>query len=70
MPAHYEQATELVTEEHIAGTLPCGPDADRHVSAIREYLDAGYDEVYVSQIGDDQEGFLEFYKNEVLPKFA
>ena len=30
----------------------------------------GRHEVYVSQIGHDQEGFLEFYKNEVLPKFA
>jgi G6PDH family F420-dependent oxidoreductase len=70
MPAHYEAATELVTEEHIRGTLPCGPDPDKHAAAIQEYFDAGYDEVYVGQIGDDQEGFLQFYANEVLPRFA
>jgi hypothetical protein len=38
------------------------------VTAIREYADAGYDEVYVHQIGPDQEGFFCFYEREVLPK--
>jgi len=38
------------------------------VGAIREYLDAGFDEVYVSQIGEDQAGFLDFYRREVLPR--
>ena len=69
MPAHYEQATELVTEEHIAQAVTCGPDPERHVAAIQAYVDAGYDEVYVSQIGDDQEGFLDFCKREILPRF-
>jgi G6PDH family F420-dependent oxidoreductase len=70
MPAHYEHATELVTEEHIAEAVTCGPDPEKHAGAIQEYLDAGYDEVYVSQIGDDQEGFLDFYGKEILPRFA
>jgi G6PDH family F420-dependent oxidoreductase len=69
MPAHYEQATELVTEEHIAEAVPCGPDPEKHVAAIQAFVDAGYDEVYVNQIGDDQEGFLDFYKQELLPRF-
>jgi coenzyme F420-dependent glucose-6-phosphate dehydrogenase len=30
-------------------------------------LDAGYDHVYVHQIGEDQEGFFRFYREEVLP---
>lgn len=68
MPAHYEAATELVTEEHVAEAVPCGPDPDKHAEAIREFVDAGYDEVYVNQIGDDQEGFLAFMKDEILPR--
>lgn len=69
MPAHYEQATELVTEEHIAQAVTCGPDPEKHAAAIQAYVDAGYDEVYVSQIGDEQEGFLDFCKREILPRF-
>jgi G6PDH family F420-dependent oxidoreductase len=68
MPAHYEAAAELVTEELLADAVPCGPDPEKHVAAIRAFVDAGYDEVYVQQIGDDQEGFLAFMRDEVLPR--
>ena len=30
--------------------------------------EAGYDEVFVHPIGADQEGFLRFYSEEMLPK--
>jgi G6PDH family F420-dependent oxidoreductase len=69
-PRHFEQATQIVTEEMATEPTPCGPDPERHVAAIREYFDAGYDEVYVAQIGRDQEGFMRFYEREVLPRFA
>jgi G6PDH family F420-dependent oxidoreductase len=65
---HFEQAAQLVTPEMLAGSIPCGPDPARHVEHIRAYLDAGYDEIYVGQIGPDQEGFLRFYEREVLPQ--
>jgi len=67
-PAHYEQAISLVTEEMITDAIVCGPDSERHLEAIREYVDAGYDEVYVQQIGPEQEGFFRFYEKEILPK--
>jgi hypothetical protein len=43
---------------------------DRHLEAIQEYVDAGYDHVYVHQVGPDQEGFLEAYARDVLPRLA
>ncbi len=68
-PHHFEQATALVTKEHLDGSLPCGPDPQEHIDAIQEHIDAGFDEVYVSQIGPDHDGFLDFYAREVLPHF-
>jgi hypothetical protein len=68
MPQHFEEASSLVTEEQVAEKIACGPDAEKHVQAIKQYVDAGFDEVYVSQIGPDQEGFLEFFKQEVGPR--
>jgi G6PDH family F420-dependent oxidoreductase len=65
---HIEQASQLVTPEMLAESIPCGPDPARHVEQIRAFADAGYDEVYVSQIGPDQDGFLRFYEREVLPE--
>jgi G6PDH family F420-dependent oxidoreductase len=69
-PKHYEQLARIVTEDMIAERIVCGPDIDRHVEAIQAYVDAGYDHVYVHQIGPDQEGFLEAYARDVLPRFA
>jgi G6PDH family F420-dependent oxidoreductase len=66
-PAHFEQASELVTPEMIGETIPCGPDTDEHVEKLMKYADAGFDELYVAQIGPDQDDFFRFYESEVLP---
>jgi G6PDH family F420-dependent oxidoreductase len=67
-PAHFEQAVGLVSEEMIGGELPCGPDLERHFDQIRKYDEAGFDELYIQQIGPEQERFFETYANEVLPR--
>lgn len=38
-----------------------------HIAAIQQHIDAGFDEVYVAQIGPDQQGMLDFYAREVVP---
>ena len=65
MPSHFEAASQLVTEDLVAESIPSGPDPDRHVEAIQKYVDAGYDEIYIAQVGDDQEGFLNFFAQEL-----
>ena len=67
LPSHFEQAAEMVSADDVAEMVVCGPDADSHVAKIREYEEAGYDHVYVHQVGPDQEGFFRFYEQEVLP---
>jgi G6PDH family F420-dependent oxidoreductase len=69
VPAHFEQAAENVTEEDIVEVVACGPDPERHLESIGKFVDAGYDHVYVHQIGPDQESFFEFYGSEILPRF-
>jgi len=70
LPRHFEQAAQMVSEEDVAGSVVCGPDPQRHVDAIRQYVEAGFDHVYVHQVGQDQEGFFQFYRREVLPEFG
>lgn len=67
-PTHFEQASSLVTESAVADSFACGPDPERWMSSIEQYVDAGYDEVYIQQIGPDQEGFLRFWENELRPR--
>ncbi|GAB3209285.1 LLM class F420-dependent oxidoreductase [Marinactinospora endophytica] len=68
LPRHFEQLAELITPERVGSMMPCGPDPDVHLGAIREYLEAGVDEVYVSQVGHRQDEFFDFYAAEVLPE--
>jgi hypothetical protein len=51
MPRHFTQATELVTDQMIADMIPCGPDPEAYVAAIDRYRAAGFDELFVNQIG-------------------
>jgi G6PDH family F420-dependent oxidoreductase len=67
-PEHFEQASELVTEEMVAQDTPCGSDVDKHVEAIRAYEEAGFDELYINQIGPEQDEFFAAYRERVLPR--
>ena len=64
-PAHFEQASSIVTQEMVTDRIVCGPDPERHADMLRRYLEAGYDEVYVGQIGDDQRGYFDFFNREL-----
>jgi coenzyme F420-dependent glucose-6-phosphate dehydrogenase len=66
--AHYEAVAELVREEDVAESVVCGPDPERHLEEIRAYEKAGFDHVFVHQIGPDQDAFLRFYEREIIPK--
>jgi G6PDH family F420-dependent oxidoreductase len=70
LPEHFEEASQDVTEDEVAESIVCGPDPARHAAEIEKFARAGYDHVYVTQVGPDQEGFLRFYEREVLPKFG
>jgi G6PDH family F420-dependent oxidoreductase len=67
-PEHFEQASSLVTEDMIADSVVCGDDVDAHVDAVGAYARAGFDEVYVNQIGPGQTEFFDAYRAEVLPR--
>jgi G6PDH family F420-dependent oxidoreductase len=66
LPSHFEAAAAMVTEEDVAEAVVCGPDPSAHLAGIDAFAEAGYDHVYVHQVGPDQEGFLDFYAREIL----
>ena len=68
LPRHFKQATATLTEEQVADAVICGPDPARHRAAIEEFEQAGFDHVFVHQVGPDQDGFLRFYAEEILAR--
>jgi G6PDH family F420-dependent oxidoreductase len=67
-PDSFEGATQFVTPDQVAEALSCGPELDAHVEAIKPFIEAGFDEVAVVQIGaDQQEQFTAWAERELLP---
>jgi G6PDH family F420-dependent oxidoreductase len=66
LPRHFRQLAPLVTDDMI--TAPLGPDLDPYLAAIRAYEHAGFDEIYLGQVGGNLEGAFEFFAAEVLPR--
>ena len=70
LPSLFQKASELVSVEQVARLIPCGPDPEKHLKAIREYVKAGFDHIFIHQIGPDQEQFMNFYAREIFPRIA
>lgn len=68
-PRDFMDAATLVPRDMVAESVACGPDPDAHAAQVRQYLDAGVDEVYVQQIGPDLDGFFTSWQQDVLPQF-
>jgi G6PDH family F420-dependent oxidoreductase len=65
IPSSFEDLAQLVTEDDVAERVVCGPDPDSIRQKVAEYADAGFDHVYLHQVGPDQEGFLRFARREL-----
>lgn len=66
-PRHFEQASQLVTEDSTRESMVCGPDTSRHIDEYGQFLEAGFDEIYVGNIGHDYRPMLQAYGETVLP---
>ena len=67
-PRSFEQASGSVTEEQVGQAITCGPDIDKHVAAVRKFVEAGFTHVAVVQIGaGSQAAFLDIAEKELLP---
>jgi len=67
-PTDFEASVAMVTEEDMAEITPHGPDPEPYLDAIGRYADAGFTHVYVHQIGDNQDEFVDFAARELMPR--
>ena len=67
LPKDFEQLVEDRDPDELENTLTLGPDRDEYLDQIKEYQQAGYTHVYFHQVGRDQDEFLQFARDELLP---
>src|SRR5215216_5858525 len=68
LPSDFEELVEGREADELEGKLTLGPDPDEYLEQIKEYDQAGYTHVYFHQIGPDQQEFLQFARNELVPR--
>jgi len=54
-PASFAAASQFVRPEDVAGSIACGPDLDELAESVRPFLDAGFTDIAIVQIGDEQQ---------------
>jgi G6PDH family F420-dependent oxidoreductase len=65
---HFEQASTLVTRDQTKESVTAGSDPGQHVKAYQPYIDAGFEEIYVANMGPHYAAMLKAYGRDVLPR--
>jgi G6PDH family F420-dependent oxidoreductase len=67
-PRSFAAASGHITEDDVAGLVPCGPDTAQHVAAARKFIEAGFTHLALVQVGaDQQDTFMTWAEKELLP---
>jgi coenzyme F420-dependent glucose-6-phosphate dehydrogenase len=66
-PQDFETAARFVRPEDMRQSLLISADLDRHAAWLREYIELGFDELYLHQVGVNQSEFIEAFGRVVLP---
>jgi coenzyme F420-dependent glucose-6-phosphate dehydrogenase len=69
-PRDFEAAARTATRDAIRATVVCATDAAPIVEAIDKFVGAGFDTVYLHQIGPDQQRLVDLASSDLLPHYA
>jgi G6PDH family F420-dependent oxidoreductase len=64
---NFEAFSKVISEEQVAQMVPCGPNLDKIVQTVKQFVDAGYTEVALVQIGQEQAAFCDYFARELGP---
>ena len=68
-PMGFSGASQFVRPEDVAGSIPCGPDLDAVVEAVRPWWEAGFTDIALVQVGGaHQQAFLDEAAGPLLEK--
>jgi G6PDH family F420-dependent oxidoreductase len=67
-PEHFEQVSDLVTLDATRESVVAGSDPGPHLEQVQTYRDAGYDALYVANMGPHYREMIAFYGEQILPE--
>lgn len=69
-PEDFAAMAKLVRPENFAGRVLISTDLDEHRALLQSFIDLGFDEVHVHNVGRNQEEFIKVFGEEVIPKLT
>lgn len=66
-PEDFAAMANLVRPEHFKNRVLISADLDEHRAHLQHFLDLGFGEVYVHNVGRNQEAFIQAYGERVIP---
>ena len=69
-PADFEQMAKLVRPEDFEGRMLISSDLDRHCREIQKFIDMGFDQIYLHNVGRNQVEWIDAFGREVLPNLV
>ncbi len=66
-PEDFEAMAKLVRPENYKNRVLISTDPSEHAAQIQHYIDLGFDEIYIHNVGRNQEQFIEAYGRSVVP---
>jgi alkanesulfonate monooxygenase SsuD/methylene tetrahydromethanopterin reductase-like flavin-dependent oxidoreductase (luciferase family) len=69
-PLDFEQMAKLVRPEDFQGRMLISADPEKHRQQIQKFIDLGFDQIYLHNVGRNQAEWIELFGREVLPKLV
>ena len=69
-PHDFAQMAKLVRAEDFQGRMLISSDPEAHRKEIQKFLDMGFDQVYLHNVGRNQDRWIEVFGRDVLPKLT
>ena len=66
-PEDFENMAKMVRIENFANRMLISPDLEAHTAQIQKFVDMGFDEIYLHNVGRDQAAFIDTFGKKVLP---
>ena len=67
-PEDFEAMAKLVRPDNYKNRVLIASDPDEHVAYLQHFIDLGFGEIYVHNVGRDQEPFIQVYGEKVIPQ--
>ena len=66
----FDVISEDVSPEQVQQSVRVSSDLGQHAGGCAEYVDQGWDELYLHFVGKQQSGFIDAFGEHVLPQLS